>query len=308
MGYSVVKEEQHVLTWYDVWKRQQEWRASLLLVIGAPEEGQLEKQALETYFGEWEFTTMNATACTLQCGWDPDIWNPPSHRMTIHLAEHRYAMVLQLEHKSGAQPPTGDEVFQLILTKLFSGTPQSRCPLILGKGWRLTTNMAAECWRTLIKTVTSSQRWIITGDLAAWQYKSPGDMISEHFRGDEVSKRNVQTVTNENRSLAIVTGGMRLAVARASWTTRSMVIQIHVTQDASGRAWTFNPYVFLSSEPAQGDVQSHAPENESARGSVEPRGSVARNFIMTNLHPSESMTLRDHVCDQLASIFNQDTV
>ena len=68
---------------------------------------------------------------------------------------------------------------------------------------------------------------------------------------------------------------MDVAIARASWTSQTMVMQIPVTQDTNAREWSHNPYVFITRKPGRGSVQPPASESELDGDSVQP--SVTEN-------------------------------
>lgn len=220
MGFAECPAMQHTLTWADVYARQQSAQASLVLVIGATE-----KEESGRYFHEWQFESMNNAACSIQCAWDPTIWRQPSQSAMVHLADDRYAMSIQLTNspESGAPPPTGSEAFQLILTKLTGGTQAS--------DWKLIASVTEECWRKLINTAISSQRWIIAGDLAS----SSGATMFNRFVNNtdhEVRKLKVDVVTSVDcdidgwLQLAVIGCNMDLGVAHALGDSQSMVINI----------------------------------------------------------------------------------
>ena len=271
MGFSILKDPDavhlHELNWQDVYERQQNWQASMILVIGAPEK-QLEQR--EKYFNGWNSTTVNAgVACNLHCAWDPAIWNPPGQSTPIHLAHGRYAMSIQMQYKSGAPPPIGRETFHLILTKLFSGTKAS--------DWHLTESAAEDCWRELIQIVSNSRRWVITGDLATWQHSCPDDMMLNRFayhHEHEARNLDVAALINEGRTLAAVKCDMKLTIVRESWTSQSMVIQFPATQETIKGAWPFKPKMLT-----RGSMQPPATGNESSRGSAQ---SITRISVDTS--------------------------
>ena len=255
-GEDTATAQQKELTWADVYERQQNSKASLLLVVGAPSRWTLAdsfENSMRHDLTRWKFTTVYDAACNLYCAWDPMIWSSPnvsgSFRLrmgsnlfaadSIRLGNQEPAMSIHLKYKSGATPPTDAETFRLILTKLCSGTTHS--------DQKITNGVIEECWRKLIKMATTSQQWIIAGDLSC-NTVTISNWFAHHDE-EKMKKLKVDMTTHESRALTVISCDMNLAIAEPMDDPQSMVIQFHAARDS---------------------VHPPAPDNESARGSVEP--------------------------------------
>ena len=215
MGFAQNPPMNDTWSWDQVYKRQQAARASLLLLTGAPEKfPQQWTTEMGTLLHDWQCKTVNTDAYNLHCAWDPSIWSPPGQSAMIHLTLDFFAMSIQLVRSpSGASPPTADETFQLILTKL--------------TGQMSLQDDYKECWRKLINAAISSQRWIITGDLAPFN-----TVVMALTRHKKTLPSDIGMSTNENGALTIVSCHMDLAVAHALGNAKSMVFKIPTTRSS----------------------------------------------------------------------------
>ena len=249
MGYWERPPIHCTMSWTDVYDSQQKSSASLLLLIGAPDKWNMHDPRpnwsergfwaakIGRYFHKWNFATVSTGAYNLHCAWDPTIWSPPKHCATMHLTRDMYAMTIQLvsSPESGASPPTDDETFQLILTKLTGGR-------------RLIESVAEDCWHKLMRNGIISRRWIIAGDLGPNNWRVIRNRFADHDE-DEMVRLRVGFCENESDALAVVSSDMDLLVVHSMGDEQSMVFK------------------FLT---ARGGVQPPASENESSRGSADP--------------------------------------
>ena len=241
MGFTNLKDASTVqrkeLTWAHVYERLGAYagnsQISLLFVTGAPEKWTLAdsfEHSMTDDLRRWKFTTVQTPDCNLHCAWDPSSWSSPIIRGanrqvgghpcdSVHLGDERYAMSIRLKYKSEATPLTDTETFQLILTKLFSGTTDPN--------WKMTDSVLKECWRTLLKTTTSSQRWIIAGDLATRNTVTMSNRLA-YLDGDVAKEVKIDMITHESGGLAAMSCEMDLTIAEGMDDPQSMVMQFHI--------------------------------------------------------------------------------
>ena len=300
MGFSTVEEPFQVklppLTWAQVRDKQQNTKASCVFVVGcAPKKMKMFKGT----FTGWDFKAVSLTACHAVAAWNPEYHTLETFQ-EVPLAFDRKAFYVRLAMKNGGDP------IDVVVTKLFRGKIDS--------GYQLEYGMADECWKKLIKAITTSQRWFITGGLAT---TNEFNMIARfrNYNDHRVRKilTKVKMMNNNDAGMGTVACVDRVAMAPQLNDQSNLVISFPTRSVSSNTCAepARNTSKSASSdthvEPARDIViphasQSHLDTNENTRW--DQRETPTRNSVQSPVsnkrridsgQPSTSQPARDSV-------------
>ena len=162
LGHSTIPslvDNLDTISWETLAETQQEQRAGVVLITGAPKG--IGNDEIRSLFPGWESARINTNGSAIAAVWNPNHWHAEGFSTEI-LTKYpvvRAALCLKLRRATARNGAVEDH-FVLLLTKFHRGTAQS------GESFQAHDRTTA--WESMLNILRreTASKWMITGSLA----------------------------------------------------------------------------------------------------------------------------------------------
>ena len=216
LGHSTIpslSDNHDTISWETLAETQQEQRAGVVLITGAPKG--IGSDEIRSLFPGWESATITTNGSAIAVVWNPNHWHAEGFTKEILTKNPvvRAALCLKLR-RATARSGAVEDHFVLLLTKFHRGTAQS--------GQSFQAHDRATAWESMLNILRreTASKWMITGSLATQEVQLA---VNIKATGSELDPTRVFSA---DKAIACVAQGIDLASCQNHDKKQVLVIEI----------------------------------------------------------------------------------